>query len=196
LLISPGEKQIDRLLQILDGLVFAGGGDIDPVLYGGPTHSSIDHIDTVRDQFELALAQKIVKTTIPVLGICRGSQLLAINSGAKLITHIPAEPVKTIKHKAANGQSTKHFVIVEPKSRLASIAGQTKFEVESMHHQGIQSVPMDWRVMAKSEDGLIESLEHVGHPWMISVLWHPEMSPEDPVQQSIFRAFVEAAAEW
>jgi len=192
LLLTPGETDIDRIVQTVDGLIFAGGGDIDPAVYGGPAHLSIDRVDAVRDTFELELAKKVFDSTIPVLGICRGFQLLTVVSGSDLITHIPDEIGEEVKHKAPNGESIKHLIQVEPQSRLEIITGSKKFEVESMHHQAVRGVSVDWRVMAKSEDGIIEALEHKKHPWMISVLWHPEMSLEDPNHQNIFRALVEA----
>jgi putative glutamine amidotransferase len=192
-LLTPGETDIDRILLAVDGLVFAGGGDIDPAVYGSSAHPSIDRVDPVRDTFELELAQKVFGSTIPVLGICRGFQLLAVASGGDLIIHIPDEIGEEIKHKATNGGSIKHYVQVELQSRLAIITGSTKFEVESMHHQAVREVSMDWRVMAKSEDGLIEALEYKNHRWMISVLWHPEMSLEDSNHQNIFRALVESS---
>jgi len=193
LLLTPGESNIDSILQAVDGLLFAGGGDIDPSVYKGPTHPSLDRVDPVRDSFELALAKKVFNSTIPVLGICRGFQLLALASGASLVTHIPDEIGEEVKHKAADGKPIKHFVYPERQSLLATITDSTKFEVESIHHQAIKEVPPDWQIMAKSRDGIIEAHEHKQHPWMITVLWHPEMSPEDPVQQLIFRSFVEAA---
>ena len=194
-LLTPGEADIDRILQAVDGLVFAGGGDIDPAVYGGPTYPSVDRVDRVRDTFELELAKRVFDSTIPVLGICRGFQLLAVASGAVLITHIPDEIGEAVKHIAANGEAIKHFVRIEPQSHLAIITGSTNIEVQSKHHQVVHEISSDWRIMAKSEDGIIEALEHNIHPWMISVLWHPEMSPEDPNHQNIFRAFVEAAGE-
>ena len=94
-----------------------------------------------------------------------------------------------------NGKPIKHFVSLEPQGRLAAITDNTRFEVESIHHQAVRETPPDWRIMARSDDGIIEAIEHKYHSWMISVLWHPEMSLEDPVQQRVFRAFVEAAAQ-
>ncbi len=194
-LLTPGETDINCILQTVDGLVFAGGGDIDPSVYGGTKHSSLDRVDPLRDKFELALAKRVIDSTIPVLGICRGFQLLAVASGVGLITHIPDDIGDAVKHKAQNGKPIKHLVHLEPQSRLAIITGNIKFEVESIHHQAICDLPVDWQVAANSNDGIIEALEHKNHPWMISVLWHPEMSPEDPNHQKIFRAFVEAAGE-
>jgi putative glutamine amidotransferase len=196
ILLTSGETDINRILETVDGLIFAGGGDIDPAVYGGPAHPSVERVDPVRDRFELELAEKAFDSNTPVLGICRGFQLLALASSGELITHIPDEIGEEVIHRAANGDSIKHLVKVEKKSRLAIITGSTKIEVESKHHQAIREISEDWRVMAKADDGIIEAIEHKRHSWMISVLWHPEMSLEDPNHQNIFRVFVEAAGSY
>ena len=192
-LLASGKTDMERILQSVDGLIFAGGGDINPAVYGGPAHPSIDRVDPVRDTFEIELAKRVFNSTIPVLGICRGFQLLALASGGELITHIPDEFGEKIKHKAADGESIKHSVQVEENSQLAIITGRTKFEVESKHHQAIRKISDDWQVTAKSDDGIIEAIENKKHPWMISVLWHPEMSLDDLNQQGIFKGLVKAS---
>jgi putative glutamine amidotransferase len=191
-LLASAETDIDRILEAVDGLIFAGGGDIDPAVYDGPPYPSIDRVDPVRDRFEFELAERVFNSTTPVLGICRGFQLLALASGSRLITHIPDEIGEEVIHRAVNGDSIKHFIEVEHRSRLAIITGSTKFEVESKHHQAIREISDDWRIIAKADDGLIEGIEHKRHPWMISVLWHPEMSLDEEIHQNIFRALVEA----
>jgi len=194
-LLTPGEKEIVRILQTVDGIIFAGGGDIDPAVYGGMAHPSIERIDPVRDTFEMELAKRLFESTTPVLGICRGFQLLALASGGELIIHLPDEIGEEVIHRAANGDSIKHVVRLDPESRLAEIAESKQFEVQSKHHQAIRQVSEDWRVVANAEDGIVEAIEHISHTWMISVLWHPEMSLEDPEHQKIFKAFVEAAGQ-
>jgi putative glutamine amidotransferase len=195
LLLTPGETEIKRILQTVDAVIFAGGGDIDPAVYGGSAHPSIERIDPIRDTFEMALARRLFESTIPVLGICRGFQLLALASGGELITDIPDEIGEAVVHRATNGDSIRHSVQLEPESHLAKISESTQFEVESKHHQAIRKVSEKWRVMANSADGIIEAIEHKNHPWMISVLWHPEMSLEDPEHQNIFKGLVEAVVK-
>jgi putative glutamine amidotransferase len=195
LLITPGEKEINRILQTIDGIIFAGGGDIDPTVYGGPDHTSIERVDSLRDTFEMDLANRLLKLNTPVLGICRGFQLLALTCGGELITHLPDEIGNEVIHRAENGDAIRHGVQVEPESRLARISGSTHFDVKSKHHQAISQVSEDWQIVASAIDGIIEAIEYKNHPWMIAVLWHPEMSLEDPEHQNIFKALVEAAGK-
>jgi putative glutamine amidotransferase len=193
LLLTPGETEISQLLRTLDGIIFAGGGDLDPTLYGGTEHPSIDRVDMIRDTFEMDLAKRLLKLNTPVLGICRGFQLLALVSGGEIITHIPEEIEQAVIHRAENGDAIRHRVNLESESRLAKITDSAEFEVESKHHQAIGSVTDEWHVVGSAEDGIIEAIEHKSHPWMISVLWHPEMSINQAEHQRIFKAFVEAA---
>jgi putative glutamine amidotransferase len=192
-LLPSGESQVNQILRVVDGLLFAGGGDIDPAVYGGSSHPTISRVDRVRDNFEIALATNIMNMAIPVLGICRGFQILTITTGGKLVAHIPDEYGGKIIHKAENGKSVKHPVRVMPDSRLAKIIGGHELQVESMHHQAAHTVTAEWRIAGNSEDGVIEAIEHKKHPWMIAVLWHPEISLKDSHNQKIFRAFVHAA---
>lgn len=193
LLLAPGEPQLNQILKTVDGIIFGGGGDIDPTVYRGPDHPSIERVDLIRDTFEMDLAKRLFKLNTPVLGICRGFQLLALASGSEMITHLPEETGEAVIHRARNGDAIRHRVNLEPESRLAKMVGSTEFEVESKHHQAIRSVSDEWEVVGSASDGIIEAMEHKNHPWMISVLWHPEMSIDEPEHQRIFKAFVEAA---
>ena len=194
ILLSPGEKGIVRILELVDGLIFAGGGDIEPSIYGGNSQSTIAGVDPERDEFELALAEEVLKNSIPSLGICRGSQLLNVATGGKLIEDVPDELGDSILHRLNVGEASEHPVQIEQGSRLAEIMGSNEVNVKSQHHQGIHTVPEIWQVSAYSPDGVIEALEHKTHPWMLAVLWHPEISPEDPHHQRLFKAFVEASS--
>lgn len=195
ILLPPNQPQPARILDFVDGLVFSGGGDINPELYGGSLHPTIYLVDEERDEFELALAKAVIAAPIPTLGICRGMQLLSVASGAKLITHIPDEYGETVMHRLDHPRRPiDHEVQVQPKSQLANLLGQDTVSVVSWHHQAIKAVPEGWQVSASAADGLIEALERPGQ-WMMAVQWHPEMSPQDPVQQRLFQGLVEAAAQ-
>ncbi len=195
ILLPPNQPDPQRLLEIVDGLVFTGGGDIDPDRYGGPSHATVYLVDEERDDFELALAQIILTCQIPTLGICRGMQVLGVASGAELVTHVPEVYGATIAHRLDHPRRPiPHPVQVEPTSRLAQMLGAIDFDVVSWHHQAIKAVPVDWAAVAYAADGLIEALEHQQHPWLMAVQWHPELSPESPVHQRLFRGLVAAAS--
>lgn len=196
ILLSPGEIQIDKILNLMEGLIFAGGGDIEPTIYGGNSHPTVTGVDPERDAFELALAEKVLENSMPTLGICRGSQLLNIATGGNLIEHLPDEYRNEISHLSEEGESTEHAVQIQPGSQLAEIVGSTKLIVKSKHHQGMRKISEVWQVSVQAADGVIEALEHKTHPWMLAVLWHPEISLEEPQHQRIFKALVEAASNY
>ncbi len=196
ILLPPNQPAPAQLLAIVDGLIFSGGGDIDPQHYNGEHHPSIYLVDAERDEFELALAKAAIASQIPTLGICRGMQILSVASGTNLITHVPDVYGETVTHRLDHPRrQIAHDVQVQPHGRLASILGETDITVVSWHHQAIKAVPNDWVAIAHAKDGLIEALEHQHHPWMVAVQWHPELSPEDPTHQRLFQALVEAAGE-
>jgi len=194
-LLAPGEQRLAQTLALVDGLIFAGGGDIAPQYYDGQTHEAISRVDDERDAFELALAKAALGTDLPMLGICRGSQLLTVASGGRLIVHIPDAYDGHINHLSDSGESTTHAVQIAGESRLQAILKSRDVQVVSKHHQGLADPPQDWQEAARAADGVVEALEHRRHPWCFAVLWHPELAPEDEVQQRLFRALVRQAAE-
>ena len=193
LLLPPGESHPDQILDVVDGLIFAGGGDIDPALYGGSSHPAVSRVDPERDTFEMALAQKTFSRNAPVLGICRGAQLLNVATGGDLVEHVPDEFGHEILHRSKKGDGIEHLVQIAPRSRLAKITGVTEMSVVSMHHQAVRTIPKGWSVVAQSADGVIEGLEYEQHPWMVSVLWHPELSLDDQHNRRIFQGLIEEA---
>lgn len=195
-LLPPGETQVERLIQHLDGVIFAGGGDIDPSRYRGQNHPAINRVDGERDEFELRLAQRLRECSMPVLGICRGSQVLLVASGGKLLEHVPDAVGNLIEHRGRNGLDALHEVEILPGTRLAAILQTNRFTIVSKHHQGFKEIPQEWHIAAKSPDGLVEALENKTHPWMIAVLWHPELSMDDPPHVRLFGAFVQACANY
>lgn len=194
ILLPPGETNLDRILNLVDGLIFTGGGDIDPDHYDGDAHPAIYRVDPERDAFELALAKRAVQSNLALLGICRGLQVLNIASGGRLLPHVPDAFGTDVLHREEPLNPTRHPVEVVPGSLLADIVGTSSMEIVSWHHQAVPTVPPGWRATAFAPDGLIEALEHEEHPWAIALQWHPELSAaEDPLQQRIFDAFIQAA---
>ena len=192
-LLPPDEPDPAAILEFVDGLIFSGGGDLDPATYNGSEHPSISMVDPKRDAFELTLARLALNTSIPILGICRGIGVLNVASGGSLVTHIPDKFGLVVAHTGGHTQTVEHLVRIEPQSRLAKVVGSTEVTVVSGHHQAVRTVPPGWRVAAYAYDGVIEALEHEHHPWAIALQWHPELAIDDRVQQRIFHALVEAA---
>ncbi|GAB4381721.1 MAG: gamma-glutamyl-gamma-aminobutyrate hydrolase family protein [Elainellaceae cyanobacterium] len=195
ILLPPGEPNPACLLDALDGLIFAGGGDLNPALYGGEPHHTIYLVDEERDLFELALAKAVLMTEIPVLGICRGMQVLNVATGGNLVTHVPDVYGDRIMHRLDHPRRPiQHPITVVSETRLSAIVGAVDISVVSWHHQAVRQFSPEWQVVAHAADGLVEALEHQHHPWMMAVQWHPELSPQDSAHQQLFQALVKAAA--
>lgn len=192
-LLPPGEPHADGILKRIDGLILAGGEDIEPRLYGGIPHPAIERVDPERDAFELALARAALKGDLPVLGICRGHQMLNVATGGDLIPHLPERQRNGVVHRGENEREVIHPVRIEAGSRLEEILGAAEVPTVSLHHQGMGNISPEWRPSAYAPDGLVEAQEHRRHPWMIAVQWHPEMAYREPPQLRIFQALVAAA---
>ena len=194
LLIAPGESRVEAILDVIDALVLSGGGDIDPSRYDGKRHDTNYSIDQERDTLELELARRVIDSSIPTLGICRGAQILNVVQGGKLIEHIPDEVGVKVLHRAPPREPVTHGVKLKAGSRLAQILGCDQFDATSWHHQALRGAAAGFDAVAHAPDGTIEAIEMPSHPWMIAVQWHPELSAaSDPLQQKLFDALVEAA---
>ncbi len=193
-MLPPGEKHVEEICNVLDGIVLTGGGDIDDQLYKGLQHHMIYNIDEERDAGEMRLAELVLKNKIPTLAICRGMQILNVQMGGTLIEHIPDKYGDSVSHRLPTRKPTKHRVNVFSDSKLASILPKTDIEVVSWHHQAINKLASDFKITARSSDGVIEAVELDHHPWLIGVQWHPELSArEDPIQMQLFQSFVSAS---
>lgn len=193
-LIPAGETQFELLYDRLDAVILAGGGDIDPTAYGGSQHPQIYMVDAERDRMEIGLATQLIERRIPTLAICRGAQIVNIALGGSLYEHLPDEFGDEVHHRLPPREPTSHGVNVQPDSQLATILGCDLLESASWHHQSIKAVGTQLRVVARASDGVVEAVEMPGHPWMIAVQWHPELTAErDHTQQRLFDALVEAA---
>ncbi len=194
LLLPPGEERPERVLEVVDGLILAGGGDIDPAYYGGQNHPTLYLVDPERDRFELHLARAVVDGNVPVLGICRGSQVLNVAWGGDLVPHLPEDEDAPVRHRLPPRVPTDHPVRVDPGSRLAGILGEREVSVRSWHHQAVRRVAPGWRAVAWAPDGTVEAVECQRESWAVGVQWHPELSLDSPVHRRLFEALVQAAA--
>ena len=197
LLIPPGEDEWLAILPLLDGLIVTGGTDIDPAEYGGDRWNP--HIlppDHERDQSELGLVRWLLdEGELPLLCICRGLQALNVAAGGTLHEHIPDIRDDDI-HRNEAGLWAMQEVQVESDSLVAEVMGLTALRTSSGHHQAVKDLAPSLRVVATAADGIIEALEKPGHPWLIAVQWHPEVTAaQDPSQQALFDALTQKARE-
>ena len=174
-----------RALLECDGLLMPGGVDIEPARYGQETDEKCRKIDLNRDAAEWWMLEAFLPTRKPVLGICRGIQMLNVFLGGTLHQHIDG-------HSDFKSRTTGyHNVKVVPGSRLHRLVETETLTVNSLHHQAVDSLGKDLEVCAVSEDGIVEAVVHTSHPFLLGVQWHPEhMSRKDPQQQNIFDTFV------
>lgn len=180
IVIPPQSGNTAALLDILDGLLLSGGGDIDPALYGDAyRHEKTYGIHAGRDQLELALAREALDRDMPLLCICRGIQLLNVALGGTLYQDVASEFSDTISHRQQDSGIPKHEpgheVTARQGSLLARTYGANTIAVNSFHHQSLKEVAGDLSVNAVAPDGSIEGVEHPGKTWVLGVQWHPEM---------------------
>lgn len=195
ILLTPGESHVTELLAVIDGLVLTGGGDICPSVYGGEEHPLVGLVCHERDEFEIALVRAALAMKIPILGICRGMQLLNVVTGGALYPHL-MDHLSGVDHlKWEDRTPLRHDVSLVPHTRLADIVRLPEFSVVSWHHQGIHHLSDQWRVAAYSDDDLIEAIEHLTLPWVIGIQWHPEFTVQETGHRRIFEAFVEACRQ-
>ena len=189
LLVPPSEDGIDETLDALDGLLFSGGSDLDPGTYGQEAHDETSGVRSERDRAELALLTAALRRDLPVLAVCRGSQVLNVARGGDLVQHLP-DVVGDERHKHTPGVFADHDVRVEPDSRLGSLLGD-RAPVKSHHHQGLGRLGEGLVAAAYAEDGTLEALEDPAKRFVVGVLWHPEAGED----AALFAALVEQARE-
>jgi len=187
LIVPPSEDALEETLGVLHGLIFSGGGDLDPDLYGANAHPETDEPHPVRDQAELRLLQAALQRDMPVLAVCRGSQLLNVARGGDLVQHLP-EQVGHERHKHQPGQFSDHGVRLDPASRVGGLLGEHA-PVKSHHHQGYGRLGDGLREVGWADDGTIEALEDPAKRFAVGVLWHPEEGEDF----ALFSALVDEA---
>jgi putative glutamine amidotransferase len=190
LLVPPAADGVDETLDALDGLILSGGSDLDPELYGQDAHPETTGVVLERDRAELALLEAALERDLPVLAICRGSQVLNVALGGDLVQHLP-EVVGDEKHKHTPGSFADHDVEVEKDTRLVEIVGDHA-PVKSHHHQGFGRIGEGLRVAARAEDGTVEAVEDPSRRFALGVLWHPEAGED----AALFEALVAEARDY
>lgn len=184
-----------QLYSQLDGILFSGGGDISLDYFNGLDHPRIDGIDDARDSTELTLMRSAANDGKPILGICRGAQVMNIALGGTLYTHIIDQLPGAIDHDYPGNMRRVivHPVNVDETTRAAEIFGETLLKVNSLHHQGLKAIAPPLRVAGHAPDGLVEVVELPDHPFAVSVQWHPEWLTDQQPTRNLFKAFVDAA---
>ena len=188
--------ELDALLARLDGLLFTGGGDVDPVLFNGIPHPRVYGISTERDTTEFALALRARDLKLPFFGICRGCQVINVAFGGSLYTHISDQLPSALEHSHEKFDEEHHFVSIDPDTLLEGIAGTNELVVNSLHHQGISTVAPALIPTACAPDGLVEGVELRSHPFGLAVQWHPEHLTDRLEMAALFNALVLAAGKY
>ncbi len=194
LLEEVNQGTIDGLLAKVDGLLFIGGVDIDPELYGQAPRNSLGPVAPERDRLEIPLMKRALAEDVPLLAICRGIQVMNVAQGGTLYQDLPEQYKDGIKHfQGAAMQYPSHKITIEEGSVLSRIASK-EIRVNSFHHQGIDTIGDNLGVTAKAPDGIIETLEGTKQRFALGVQWHPEaMWFRDKVSLALFKELVLAA---
>lgn len=197
--LDEAEQLAGEILDNCDGLMLSGGTDVDPKIFGEVPHTALGRVDPPRDPFEITLAREAVRRDMPVLGICRGLQVLNVAQGGTLIQDIPSDVANAATHEAGeNRVEIAHEVTVLSGSRLADLLATTRVGVNSFHHQAAKRIGEGLTQCATSpEDGVVEGLEMRDRRFVVAVQWHPEnFWRTSPVFDGLFGGFVEAARQW
>jgi putative glutamine amidotransferase len=190
LLVPPSTEGLEETLDALDGLLLSGGADLDPTSYGAEAHPETNGVRPERDRAELALLEGALARDMPVLAVCRGSQVLNVARGGDLVQHLP-ELVGHQGHKQVPGVFADHDVDVLPESKLREVIGE-RAPVKSHHHQGYGRLGEGLREAARAEDGTVEAIEDPSRRFAVGVLWHPEEGED----AALFAALVEEAKRY
>lgn len=197
--LDEAEQLAGEILDGCDGLLLSGGTDVDPKIFGEIPHTALGRVDGPRDPFEITLAREAIRRDMPVLGICRGLQVLNVALGGTLVQDIPSDIPGSVAHE--NGEdrlAIGHVVDIAPGSKLAQLLSATRVGVNSFHHQAAKSLGHGLVLSATSpEDGIVEGLEMPDLKFVVAVQWHPEnFWKTSNTFDGLFNGFVEAARQF
>jgi len=187
---------IDEYIDVIDGLLISGGGDVNPWIYNEQPSKWLRRVNPLRDIFEIELVKRAVKEKLPVLGICRGIQLINVALGGTLIQDIEHEVKSDIPHSLTNVPRSfrAHLVKLDPNSKLAQILGVLELKVNSFHHQAVKALGNGLKAVAYAPDGVIEAIENIDGSYIVGVQWHPE-EMLDEVQLKLFKSLIKATKD-
>ena len=176
----------------LDGILLSGGNDVSPELYNEPIKKECGALDHPRDAYEVEAARYFIENKRPILGICRGLQLLNVALGGSNYQDLPSEGFRLHSNLGFKRNEISQWVNVEKDSLLFDIFQSEKLGVNSFHHQAVKNPADNLSVVARSEDGIIEAVSVENHPFAVAVQWHPEMMFDSDEQLKLVQAFVDA----
>jgi putative glutamine amidotransferase len=196
---SLQQETLRAIYERLDAVLLPGGGDVNPSQYKSQPNAPLVSVSDARDAMELSMASWALADDLPILGICRGIQLLNVAMGGSLVQDIPSAIESDLRHDIQGDEPRNtflHEVQLEANSRLASILGDTQFRVNSLHHQALRDLAPNVKVVAKAPDGIVEAIEVPDKHFVMAVQWHPEdLLDDDSRMENLFKAFVQAAQE-
>lgn len=193
---AQDRKSLARILSSLQGLILSGGPDVHPRRYGEEPLAGLGEVDDALDHMELMAAGLAIEKNLPLLGICRGIQVLNIALGGNLYQDIPAQVPESICHTPKTDKAVStHTVRIQTGSRLHTLFGKREIWVNGKHHQALKDLATGLVVAARAKDGVVEAVEFPDKRFIVGVQWHPEGTwREDAYSQKLFSAFVQAAA--
>ena len=189
---------IEQYAATVDGVLFSGGDDVNPASYGEDQRWECGDVCPMRDDFEIQLLKVLVEKypEKPILGICRGAQILNVAMGGTLYQDLRSQVPGCIRHQQKQISAyASHRAMLEAGSRLHAIYGCTEVMVNSFHHQAVKDVGNDLVITARAADGVVEGFEKPDHPYFVAVQWHPERQvegPHHPEHKPLFQSFVDA----
>jgi putative glutamine amidotransferase len=194
--LTEDDEVIAASIGRIDGLLLAGGVDIDPQLYGEEPLPGLGQVTPDRDVWELKLTREAMRRSIPIFAICRGSQMLNVAAGGTLYQDLASQKPGALQHsQKAPRDHLSHSVNAERDTLLHRIVGQERFTVNSFHHQAVKQLAPGFRATAWAADGVIEAYEQPDSPFVLGVQWHPEnlARSREPARR-LFAAFIEACS--
>lgn len=192
------KQSVYRIADLLDGLLLTGGIDIDPTLFGEEPHPRLGEVSPERDQFESMIIKRMMALDKPILGICRGCQILNVTAGGDMYQDIYAQiEHPLLQHRqVAPKYHRSHFIDVCEGSLLHQISGSLRYKVNSYHHQAVRTMADGFEVCARSSDGVVEAFASVKHRFVMGVQWHPEylIKKGDSHSEKLLTAFIQTCS--
>lgn len=186
---------IPQYVDMINGMLFSGGNDLDPAAWGEERNPKTKAIDPDREKFERALMAELEKRRTPTLGICLGSQLMNVYRGGSMQQFIPDVPREPhLEHRMLEKTENRHSVILKPDSIVAKLLGKTDVLVNSSHKQAMGKIGKGLRILGTAPDGVIEGVEDPTMPLWVGVQWHPERLPGEADHEALFKMLVDKAA--